>query len=169
MPTIRLPIRETAQVASIKLPLHETVWLLNGFVLTENIVSWKKEEIVLIENIRSFITTKVELIDKNHIKISWFGDSVPKVQIFRKLIDEEYGTTPYIELPWETKEYIMPIDNNGYNFKVVGSQNTGLGQEYQIGDGQTYDVNMNLQLPINVKNYYFDIDLYSEYRFEVNL
>jgi hypothetical protein len=109
------------------------------------------------------------MIDKNHVKIKWFGDSTPKIQIFKRLVDEEYGEKPFVELPWSTSEYIMTIDSNSYVFKVVGSQNTGVGQEYQIGNAQDFEVNMNLQLPLNVKNYYFDLAFTTEYRIEVNL
>jgi hypothetical protein len=169
MASIKLPLHESVRVISVKLPLHETIWLLNGFILKENIIQIHTKEIVLLENIKSFITTQVELVDKNHIKLKWFGDSVPKVQVFRRLIDEEYGTKPYVELPWSPNEYIMPIDANSYVIKVVGIQNTGSGQEYQIGNNQDYDVDMSLQLPINEKHYYFDIDFTSVYRIEVNI
>lgn len=169
MPSVKLPLRELAQVASVKLPLRENVWLLQGFILQENIISLKTNEIVLIENIKSFITTQIELVDRNHIKIKWFGDSVPKIQIWRRRIDEDYGTTPYLEVDWKTAECIIPIDVNGYVFKVKGVLDTGEGQEYQIGGSQDYEVNMNLLLPINQKNYYFDIGVSSVYRFEVNV
>jgi hypothetical protein len=168
-PSIKLPISEMVRAVGAKMPIHETAWVLEGFVMAENIVSWKSNEIILLENIRSFITVLFELVDKNHVKIKWFGQPVPKVQIFRRRIDEDFGTTPFIELPWNPSEYVMQLDTNGYVIKIVGSQNTGESQQFQVGEDEDYDIAMNVSLPVNQKNYYYDLNLTSEYRFEVNL
>jgi len=167
--SVKLPLHETAIVVSIKLRLHETVSLLNGFIMTENIISWKEKDLVLIENVKSFITTQITLLDKNHILLKWFGSSVPIVQIYRRMVDEEYGTTPFKELPWSPSEYVMEMDNNGYVIKVIGSNKTGEGQEFQIGESQDYEMNMDLVLPINEKRHYFDIAINTEYKIEVNI
>jgi hypothetical protein len=169
IPSKKLPIRETAQVVSIKLPFTEQVWILEGFVIDENIVSWKSNEIILLETIKSFITTQLELIDKNHVKIKWFGEPVPKIQLFRRRIDEDFPISPFAEVLWSPTEYIMVLDGNGYVIKVLGSQSTGESPQVQIGDNMDYDVEMDVSLPLNQKNYYFDLELYSVYRFEVNL
>ena len=167
--SIKLPLRETARVVSIKLKLFETVSLLSGFVMSENVVSWHEEDIILIENVKSFITSTVGMVNKNHISIAWFGNPVPKVEIYRRNVDEEYDTIPYVSLPWNPSEYIMEMDNNSYVIKVVGANQTGEGQEFQIGNNQDYIVNEDLLLPINEKRYYLDIAITTEYRIEVNI
>jgi hypothetical protein len=66
--SIRLPLKELAKVTSVRLPLKETVWIKNGFIISERIIEWKKKETIMIEIIKSRILVDVEMIDKNHLK-----------------------------------------------------------------------------------------------------
>lgn len=167
--SIRLPLKETAKVTSVKLPLKETVWIINGFIISERIIEWKKIETILIETIKSRILVDVELIDKNHIKLTWYGDAVPKIQIYKKRTEEEWGTTPIAELKWSLGTYIAEIDTNSYDFKIIGIEDTGEADTVSIGSHQEYDIDVKFELPINEKKMYFDIEIKTEYRFEVNI
>jgi len=169
MTTIRLPLKETAQVSSIKLPLKETAWVIDGFIISENIISWKTHNITLLENIKSRIILDAELIDINHVKITWYGDYIPIVQIFKKKhTDDLWDTTPIAEVKWNVGGYIIPVDIDSYDIKVIGAYDTGDCDPIQLGYGQQYPVNIDFSVPVNNKNYYFELNLVSEYRFEVN-
>jgi hypothetical protein len=168
MSSVKLPLIQKAQVTSIKLPLKQTALVINGFILAENIVTWKTKSITLIENIKSRLLLEAELVDKNHIKLKWFGEKVPNIQIFKRLDIEEYSNVPLIILPWDVKQYEDIIDSNSYDYKVIGVNSTGESNEVLVGEDKEYDINCTLEIPINEKNYFIDLDLISEYRLEVN-
>lgn len=169
MPSVKFPLRQTAKVTSKKLPLKQTALIINGFILQENIIEWKRKTITLIENIKSRLLLTAELIDRNHVLLKWFGEPVPKVQIFKKLDTEEYSPTPYVTVNWSPQEYNMLIDSNSYNFKIVGQNQTGESNEIYIGQDKQYNINCSAEIPINEKNYFINVDLTSEYRIEVDV
>ena len=169
MPSVKLPLKQTAKVSSVKLPLKQTALIINGFILAENIVEWKRRTITLIEIIKSRLLLTAELVDKNHVLLKWFGEAVPKVQIFKKLDTEEYSTRVYDTVSWSPQEYNMLIDSNSYNFKIIGENGTGESNEIYIGESKQYDVSCDAEIPLNEKNYFIDIDLTSEHRIEVDL
>jgi hypothetical protein len=169
MASIKLPLRETARVASVKLPLKETALVLQGFIMKENIISWKEQTITLMENIKSRILLQAQLLDKNHVLLKWFGEKVPKVQIFSKFDGDEYLTKPAAIVNWSPQEYTMLVGSNGYDIKVIGLNGTGESNEISLGESKEYDVDCSVELPINEKNYFFDIFYVSEYRIEVDL
>lgn len=169
MPSVKFPLRQTAKVTSVKFPLKQTALIINGFILQENIVEWKRKTITLIENIKSRLLLTAELVDRNHVLLKWFGEAVPKVQIIKKLDTEEYPPIPYATVNWSPQEYNMLIDSNSYNFKVIGQNATGESNEIYIGQDKQYDINCSAEIPINEKNYFIDIDLPSVYRIEVDL
>lgn len=168
MPSIKLPLRETTQVASIKLPLKETVWLLNGFIVEENIIDWKEQHFLLSENIMSRIIIDGEMVDKNHIKFKWYGEEVPKVEVYRRVLGDSYGE-PEATLKWDDGEYIMYFDSNAYEIKLMGTNETGESDKIVIGQPQEYDVNVYFELPVNEKYYYVEVEFTSVYKVEVNL
>jgi hypothetical protein len=169
MASIKLPLRETASVASVKLPLKETALVLSGFIMKENIISWKQQTITLMENIKSRILLQANLLDKNHVLLKWFGEKVPKVQIFSKFDGDEYSSKPIAVVNWSPQEYELLVGSNGYDVKVIGQNGTGESNEISIGEDKEYDVSCSVELPINEKNYFFDIFYVSEYRIEVDL
>jgi hypothetical protein len=166
--SIKLPLKETAIVASIKLPLKETVWVLNGFTVSENIVDWKESKFLVTENVKSRIIIEAEMIDKNHIKFKWYGDVVPKVLIYKRVIGDDWGEPEEI-LDWNDDEYIMDFDSASYEIRILGSNDTGESDRIVFGQHQEYDVDFSFELPINEKYYYFDVNVTSVYRIEVNL
>ena len=169
MASIKLPLNQIAKVSSIKLPLKQTALIIDGFILTEHIIEWKHKAITLIETIKSRLLLESELIDKNHILLKWFGEPVPKVQIFKKLDTEDYPQKPYATVSWSPQEYNMLVDSNSHNFKVIGQNQTGESNDIYIGQDKEYDIKCHIEIPINEKNYFIDIDLISEYRVEVDV
>jgi hypothetical protein len=167
--SIKLPLREKPQVTSIKLPLKENVWLLIGFVLSERIIELKTKETTILENVKSRILFDISIVDKNHLKITWEGESVPKLLIYKKRVEEEWSKEPEVELDWDLHSYILEIDSNSYDFKVLGKNDSGESGVISIGNYQNYNMDFSIDLPINQKIYYFDLSLTSEFRFEVNL
>lgn len=165
----KLPLREKASVTSVKFPLFETAWVIEGFIIRENIIEWKITSFNLIENIKSRINIDLELVDNNHVKIKWFGESVPKILIYKKLDGEEFMSTPIATLNWSPQEYIVDVDSNGYGFKLVGIYNSGESDELSVGSSQRVNIDMDSPLPLNEKYYYFNIEVFSEYRIEVNV
>ena len=169
MASIKLPLKETARVSSVKLPLRETAFVISGFMMRENIVSWKEQVITLMENIKSRILLQASLLDKNHILLKWFGEKVPKVQIYSKFDGDEYNNSPTAIVNWTPQEYTLLIGSNGYDIKVIGQSGTGESNEVSIGEGKEYDIECVAELPINEKNHFLDISVFSVYRIEVSL
>lgn len=166
--SVKLPLHETAKVSSIKLPIRETALILNGFVMHENIIEWLKKDITLIESVKSRLLLNAELLDKNHVKLQWFGENVPKVMIFDTLDGEDMPATPFVTVPWTPQEYTMLIDANGHDIMIKGTGDTGESNILSIGENKEYNVACAVELPLNEKNYFIDIDLVSEYRIGVN-
>ena len=167
---ILLPLRETTQVWSVKLPLKEQAFVVAGFILFENIITMRQSLLTIMENIRSRIVLETELFDKNHVKLKWFGESVPKVQIYRKEDGEDtYPITPLATVNWQPSEYYMEIDENGYDIQLKGIYNTGESNQISLGENKDYDVEVPINIPLNEKNIFIELNVISEYRIEVNL
>ena len=88
------PIYEKAkQIRSIDFPINETAWDFKGIILEETIVDWMNTGFAIYEDVRSRILTDIIMIDKNHVRISWYGQKVNEVMIMRKSqLDDEYET-----------------------------------------------------------------------------
>jgi hypothetical protein len=166
--SVRLPIRETAKVSSIKFPIREKALVLSGFVFRENIISWQKKETTLIESIKSRILLNATLLDKNHIKLMWHGEKVPKVMLYDVLDGDEFPNTPSATFNWSPQETVWQIDANGHDIKVKGTGDTGESNVISIGENREYEVECTVDLPINEKNFFIPIDFTSEFRIEVN-
>jgi len=167
--SIKFPLRETAQVTSIKFPIRETAFILQGFIIEERVIDWQIASFNILESIKSRIFFDTELIDKNHIKITWYGEPVPKILIYRKAEGEEDYGSPFVTLPWTPQEYEMLIDGSGYDIKLMGIQDTGESSQISLGENQDNNLKVDVKLPVNEKYYYIDCECTSEYRIEVNL
>jgi len=166
--SVKLPIRETAKVSSVKLAMRETALVITGFFMRENIVTLLSREITLIEVLKSRILLTASLVDKNHIMLKWYGEKVPKVLIFDKLDGEDFTTTPKYTVNWTPQEFLMAIDGNGHDYKIQGLSGTGESNVISIGENKEYAVDCTVELPINEKNFFFNIHYMSEYKIGVH-
>jgi hypothetical protein len=70
---------------------------------------------------------------------------------------------------WQPQEYLLEIDENGYDIKLIGIYNTGESNQVSLGENKDYDVRCSVQIPLNEKNVFVELEVVSEYRIEVNL
>lgn len=167
--SVKLPLKVTPKVVSVMMPIRETVWVVDGFIISERIVGWKKQDLTILENIKSRILTEIELLNRNQVKIKWYGESVPQVMIFTRRIGDDWGNTPIATIPWDVGEYVMDVDLNEYEVRILGIQNTGEADSVVFGANQEYDINFDFVLPVNEKYYFLEIDVTSTYEIEVSL
>lgn len=163
----KLPITEFAHTTVIKIPTNEVAWILQGLIIEENVVSVMKKPLVLLEDIRSRILIDAQLINKNNIKISWYGDKVPQLEIYKKIfVDEEWTKVGVYD--WNKGSTVIELDNNEYELKVLGTNSTGESAINTIGESMFVNVDTLVNVSLNEKVYSFDVDFNSIFRIEVN-
>lgn len=163
----KLPLQETASLTVARLPIRETAWNFKGIILEENVVGRMSAPLTLIEEVRSRILVDTEILNRNTIKVKWYGDKVPKVEVTKKMaVDDEYESVGLYD--WEAGEAIFEVDNNEYNIKLVGTNNTGESSVVEIGEGANIDINTILNVSLNEKIYNVNVDNTSYYKIYVN-
>lgn len=163
----KLQISQTAVMTQVKLLIVETAWDFKGLILEENIVAKMNRQITILEEVRARILTNTELVDKNHIKIKWYGDSVPQLDVMKKVfVDENY--TKEGTYNWDKGEAIILIDDNEYNVQLVGVNGTGESGVIDLGESSGIDVFSSVNIALNEKIYDVEVSYTSEYKIEVN-
>lgn len=163
----KLPLNETASLTSARLPIRETAWNFKGIVIEENVVGKMSRPLTLIEEVRSRILADVEILNRNTVKVKWYGDEVPEVEVTKKIaVDEEYESVGVYK--WNDGEAIFEIDNNEYHIKLVGTRGTGESSVIEIGEGVNIDIETQLNILLNEKTYNVYIDNPSQYKVYVN-
>lgn len=166
----RMVIRENVIGIRDRIPIRESTTVIVGIIITENIMSNMSKELIIHEHIRSRILYDVEVLDRSHIKVKWYGESVPYVCIFKKnVVDLAYPVNPIATVRWGVNEYVVEVDDTSCNIKLLGLNNTGESSEYNVGESNMIDMFMNTLLPLNEKSYFIDVSLVSKYEFEVDL
>lgn len=164
---IRLPITENAKTTLIKFPITEQSWDFVGIIIEENIVDLMEKTLVLIEDIKQRIMVEVEMLNRNQIKIKWFGDSVPKIEILKKnAVDEEYQKIS--EHEWSEGYSIIELDNSEYDLLVQGINSTGTSGVINLSETNSTDIETDINVFINEKVYSYDLDFASKYRIDIN-
>ena len=163
----KLPLNETASLTSARLPIRETAWNFKGIIIEENVVGMMSKPLTLIEEVRSRILADVELLNRNTVKVKWFGDEVPEVEVTKKIaVDEEYESVGIYK--WSDGEAVFEIDNNEYHIKLIGVRGTGESSAIEIGEATNIDIETQLNILLNEKTYNIRIDNPSQYKIYVN-
>lgn len=161
---ITLPARFGGSSARlrIKIPIYETISDFEGIIFEENIVGTFNEPLLLVEDIRSRILVNAELIDSKTVRLHWYGDSVPAIEVYKKLeVDDTYEKVGTYQ--WRDNYCDITLEVDSYNIKLEGSGNTGQSEEITIGENFYIDILTQLIMPVNEKTYYLDIDFTSRY------
>lgn len=165
--SVKLPMKEISNAGMVKLPVREVCWVLHGLVLEENIITSIKTPLILIEDIRSRILTETEMVNGTDVRIKWFGDSVPKVEIYKKMLtDEEYDLVSTHE--WSEENAVITIGNGDHNIWLKGNNSTGESAVIALGETTYKEVDVTVEIPLNEKIYDFSVENISTYRIEVN-
>lgn len=167
---VKLPVRETSKGKLVALPVSEIAWVLNGFVIEENIIEHLNKNLVIMEHVRSRILFNAELLDKTHMRVNWYGGEVDFVDVFDKYsIEDDYPAVPLATVPWDEGGYTFQLDDASHDIKLECHDGYGESGVLTVGDMEHLEVDVFLELPVNEKIYSIDIDYPSVYRIEVIL
>lgn len=163
-----ISIKEMAeQVNYLTIPISEVAWDFKGLILEETIVDNMSTSFMLYEDIRARILTNIEMIDKNHILISWYGQQVAQVMIFIKSqLDNEYKLIRAV--PWSQGNSIVEVPEDAINIKLEGLNSTGESSVVILEDGFNTEVKTNIDIALNLKVFYLETDRESVYRLKIN-
>ena len=165
--TFKVPMVEETQALGVKVPLTEYVWDFYGLVIEEQVLGNFSKTLTLLEEVRSRILFDVELLERNKIRIKWYGEAVPGVQIYRKMeVDEEW--TYVGDYAWEDSEATIDLDNNEQLIKVIGINDSGESGETTIGESNYTRIDTVVEILLNRKVYMFNIDFTGKHTFNIN-
>lgn len=164
---LKIPLREEARPLGIKVPLKEYAMEFNGLIIEENVVAKMHKDITILEDIRSRIMFDVELVNRNLVRISWYGEEVPNIEVCHKMeVDTEWtqvGTYEWNEYPVE-----FTIDNNERQIKLFGGNNTGESGICTIGETMYIHIIPEVGVLVNEKIYNLGVDFKRTFRTNVN-
>lgn len=163
----KLPIREAASTNLVKLPVKEYSWMFYGLILEENLIETMRKPLVLMEDVKARILFDMGLKNGTDVNIHWYGDEVPAVEIYKKLLtDEEYELVSTHK--WTDDNADMVLGNGEFDIMLKGVNGTGESIPSSLGETSYIEVDVNVQLPVNEKIYSFDIEYTSVYRIDIN-
>lgn len=169
--TLKIPTKEYVEeegTKTFKIPVIEQSWHFFGLIIDENVIEKMSHNLTIIEDVRSRILTNVKLINRNTVRVEWFGDSVPKVGVYKKMVvDDKFELIKVCE--WEDEYLDVSLDNSEYEILLQGLNGTGESGIVSVGETNYLDVKSNINVAINEKIYSFDIDFASEYKININL
>lgn len=150
-----------------KVTTSEQAWVFQGIVFDEYIIAKMNKSVTMIEEVKSRILTDITLIDKNHVKIKWYGNPVDAVQVFTKLdIDSDYNTDGVV-IPWEEGEVTIPIGDGSYNILLDTPNNSGISGVINISDTNFNKVKSDFKIVLNEKTYYLNTNF--KQTFNINI
>lgn len=162
-----LKISERPTGSPFYLPISETVWSFSGLLVSENIISQRKTQLLVNEKIYTEIVPSFSLISQNQLQVSWSGTKVPRVEVYIKSLENEdyslYGT-----YSWNRGSITIPIENHSYYIKLQGYRDSGISNEYLINS----PLQIGIKPVLNMVNssdkiYNIDISYTSEYKIDV--
>ena len=164
---LKIPLKEEARPLGIKVPLKEFTMDFKGLIIEENVVATMHKDITILEDIRSRIMFDVELVNRNLVRISWYGEEVPTIEVCHKMeVDEEWtrvGTYGWKDYPVE-----FTIDNNERQIKLFGGGSTGESGICTIGETMYIHIIPEVGVLVNEKIYNVGIDFKRTFRTNVN-
>lgn len=151
-----------------KIPTSEQAWVFQGIVFDEYIIAKMNKNVAMIEEVKSRILTDVTLVDRNHLKIKWYGNAVKAVQVFSKLdIDSQYETDG-VAIPWEEGEVTIPIGDGSYNILLDTPDGSGISGVINISDTNYNKVKSDFKIALNEKTYYLNTDFKQTFNIKID-
>lgn len=164
---IKVPLTEYSQALGVKVPLIEYTMDFKGLIIEETVVGKMRKDITLLEDIRSRILFDVELIDRNHVKVFWYGEAVPTIEVRHKMeVDEEW--TIVGTYSWNDEYAEFNLDNNEHQIMLIGGNNTGESGLGLVGETMYIKIDPTIGILINEKVYNVDINFTKTYKADVN-
>lgn len=165
----KLPLKEVSSLTYAKIPVKEYSWDFKGLILEENIVATMHKSLTIIEEVRSRILVDIEMLDRNNIQLKWYGDAVPKVEVYKKAEIDEVFTDKVATLDWEVGQCDINIDNNSYDIQLLGINGTGESSIINVAEPLYCAVKTDISIAMNEKVYDVDVDLVATYRIDIDL
>lgn len=164
---LKIPLKEEARPLGIKVPLKEFTMDFKGLIIEENVVATMHKDITILEDIRSRIMFDVELVNRNLVRISWYGEEVPTIEVCHKMeVDEEWTTVG--TYGWKDYPVEFTIDNNERQIKLFGGNSTGESGICTIGETMYIHIIPEVGVLVNEKIYNVGIDFKRTFRTNVN-
>ena len=163
----KIPLREEARPLGVKIPLKEYTMDFKGLIIEENVVATMHKDITIIEDIRSRIMFDVELINRNTVQLSWYGEEVPSVEVCHKMeADEDW--TVVGNFAWNQCPVEFNIDNNERLIKLFGGNSTGESGTCTIGETMYIHIIPEVGVLVNEKIYNVGVNFAQTFRTNVN-
>lgn len=161
------PVKETiADSQRIVFPVKEYALDFKGLIIEENVVAHMRKDIVILEDVRSRILFNVELLNRNTVKVSWYGEAVPSIEVLHKMeVDEEWTSVGTFQ--WAEATTTFNLDNNEHHVKLVGVNGTGESGICVIGEATYVQALPKVGVLINEKIYNVDIEYAQTYRLDI--
>lgn len=164
---LKVPLTEEAHAKGIKVPLTEFAMDFKGLIVEETIVDKMRKDITLLEDIRSRILFDVELIDRNHVKVSWYGEAVPTIEVRHKMeVDENWTSVGVYN--WNDESAEFSLDNNEHQIMLIGGNSTGESGTGIVGETLYVRIDPTIGVLVNEKIYNVNINFTEEYHVDVN-
>lgn len=164
---LKIPLKETVDTKVVKVPLKEFAMDFKGVIIEENVVAKMRKDITVLEDIRSRILFDAEMVNRNLLKVSWYGEEVPSVEVKHKMEVDEVWTSVGV-FAWAETSTTFPLDNNEHHIMLIGGNNTGESGICVVGEANYIRVDPTVGVLINEKIYNVNINFISEIRVEIN-
>lgn len=153
---------------SNKVHVKEKAWKFKGLIFQETIVTKMTKSLVLKETTKSRILVNVYLIDRNNIRIEWYGGNVPELQVMRKLsVDDKYDVVGD-PIPWDQGYTNVNISDDSYNIYLKSTGDEGESGIINIGDNFYTEIKNALTIALNRKLYYIKVNFESAFKIKVD-
>lgn len=151
-----------------KIITTEQAWVFQGIVFDEYVIAKMNKNVTFVEEVKSRILTEVTLVDRNHLKINWFGNELETVKIYKKLdIDDKYETDDK-EIPWRDKEVILTLGDGSYNIYIDTPNKSGISDIINILDTNYNKVKSDLKIALNEKTHYLNVDFKQTFNIKID-
>lgn len=164
---LKVPLKEQAHTSVVLVPVKEYVMDFKGIIIEENVVGAMRKDITILEDIRSRILFDVELINRNLVKVSWYGEAVPTVEVQHKMEVDDVWTSVGV-FNWGANSVEFALDNNEHQIRLIGGDSTGESGIGVVGETMYIRIDPELGMLINEKIYNVDINFTSKYRVNIN-
>lgn len=151
-----------------KYNVTEKAWVFQGIVFDENVISLMSSQVLLLEEVKGRILVDLMLVDKNHIKLKWYGSEVETIQVYKKLdIDDKY-VADGDPISWEKGETIITVSDSSYNIILKGPSGSGESGVINLSDTNSDSVVNKLNIALNEKTYFLTADFKETYKININ-
>lgn len=148
--------------------VSEKAWVFQGIVFDENVIAHMKSQVLLLEEVKGRILVDMVLVDKNHIKLKWYGSKVETVQVFKKLdIDEKYEADGD-PVAWDVGETTITVSDSSYNIILKGPSGSGESGVINLSDTNSDVVKHDLKIALNEKTYFLTVDFKETHKLNIN-